>query len=88
MGRGGFLGFRQGLAGRFAGFSGSGAALSLLIANFRTSAMLCAPWPLRRRDKSSWKVTSSVQCSLFSIPQWPRPASPSMAAERALEVME
>ena len=37
--------------------------------------MFCEPWPLRRRDKSSWKVTSSVQCSLFSIPRWPRPAS-------------
>src|SRR5208282_2037809 len=44
------------------------AARSLLKANLRTSAMFCAPWPLRTRDRSSWKVTSSVQCRVFYSP--------------------
>jgi hypothetical protein len=34
------------LTGRFGGSLKGGAALSLLKANLRTSAMFCAPWPL------------------------------------------
>src|SRR5271165_3323106 len=64
----GLVGRRQGLTGRFGGSLNGGAALSLLKANLRMSAMFFAPWPLRTRDRSSWKVTSSVQCSVFSMP--------------------
>ena len=78
---------RKGLTGRLGGSLMRVAARSLLKANLRTSAMFCAPWPLRTRDRSSWKVTSSVQCSVFSMPQWPRMACPSAVAERALDVM-
>src|SRR5208282_5482917 len=87
LGRGGLVGRRQGLTGRLGGSLKGGAARSLLKANLRTSAMFCAPWPLRTRDRSSWKVTSSVQCSVFSIAQWPRMFCASPATERALDVM-
>src|SRR5208337_3152767 len=86
LGRGGLVGRRQGLTGRLGGSLKGGAVLSLLKANLRTSAMFWAPWPLHTREKSSWKVTSSVQCSVFSIPQWPRMFCASPAAERALDV--
>ena len=83
LGRGGLVGRRQGLTGRLGGSLKGGAARSLLKANLRTSAMFCAPWPLRTRDRSSWKVTSSVQCSVFSMlhrliaPLWIAPNAPS-----------
>jgi hypothetical protein len=35
----------------------------------------------RRRDRSSRKVTSRTQCSVFSIAQWPRAAAAKAAAE-------
>src|SRR5208282_5040512 len=68
LGLGGLVGRRQGLTGRFGGSLNGGAALSLLKANLRTSAMFCAPWPLRTRDRSSWKVTSSVQQRVLDSP--------------------
>src|SRR5271165_4460152 len=69
FGRGGLVGFRHGLMGRFGGLRNGGAARSLLKANLRTSAIFCAPLPLRTRDRSSWKVTSSVQCqSILDAP--------------------
>ena len=88
LGRGGLVGRRQGLMGRFGGSLNGGAVLSLLKANLRMSAMFCAPWPLRTCDRPSWKVTSSVQCSVFSIVQWPRVFRAISAAERALDVMQ
>ena len=38
----------------------------------RTVAMFCGPLPVRRRDKSSRKMTSRTQCKRFSICQWLR----------------
>src|SRR5271166_847742 len=61
LGRGGLVGRRQGLRGRLGGSLNGGAVRSLLKANLRTSAMFCAPWPLRTREKSSWKVERPVQ---------------------------
>src|SRR5208283_1273543 len=87
LGLGGLVGRRQGLTGRFGGSLKGGAVLSLLKANLRTSAMFCAPWPLRTRDRPSSKVTSSVQCRVFSIAQRPRTFCASSAAERPLDVM-
>lgn len=46
--------------------------------------MFLAPWPLRRRERSSRNVTSRTRCREFSIAQWARAAvisfSPSATA--------
>jgi multidrug efflux pump subunit AcrA (membrane-fusion protein) len=48
----------------------SGAARTRLLAKRRTTAMLRAPWSLRRRDWSSPQTTSRVQPRAFSTNQW------------------
>ena len=50
------------------------AVRTRLMAKWRTMAMFRAPWPLRSRDWSSAKVTSSTQCRRFSIAQCSRTA--------------
>src|SRR5271166_2267066 len=50
FGRGGLVGFRHGLMGRFGGLRNGGAARSLLKANLRTSAIFCAPLPSHARQ--------------------------------------
>jgi putative flavoprotein involved in K+ transport len=56
-------------------------------AKCRTTAMFLAPCPLRRRDWSSPKTTSSTQWRRFSMPQWPRMAWPARSAVRRAEEM-
>src|SRR3954468_12761327 len=48
--------------------------------------MFSAPWPLRRRERSSRKPTSSTQCRLFSTRQWPRTAAAQRAAVSGTDV--
>src|SRR5262252_210747 len=45
-----------------------------LSAKWRTTAMFLAQCPMRRRDRSSLKITSRAQCRLFSMRQWSRTA--------------
>lgn len=42
-----------------------------LIAKLRRLAIVCGPEPVRICERSSSKVTSRTQCTLFSIPQCP-----------------
>jgi hypothetical protein len=44
------------------------------------TATFCGPKPVRSRARSSWKTTSSTQCSRFSMPQWPRTARAKASA--------
>lgn len=44
------------------------------MAIWRMVAMFCGPAPERSRLRSSWKTTSSIQCSRFSTCQWHRTA--------------
>jgi hypothetical protein len=52
-----------------------------LSAKWRTAAMFAAPWPARRRLRSSLKVTSRTQCREFSISQSLRATSAKASAE-------
>src|SRR3954452_3303544 len=65
------LGLEPGLGPRFrgdrAGGGMSGADLTRLRAKWRTTAMLWAPGPFRRRDWSSANTTSSTQCRLWRV---------------------
>jgi hypothetical protein len=65
----------------------SAAARRRFKAKCRTTAMLRAPKPLRRRDWSFLKVTSRTQCTRYSMPQWPRTAWAARAASSAAEEM-
>ena len=56
------------------------AARTRLSAKWRTTAMFLAPNPFRNRDRSSLKVTSSTQCSRFSMPPVPADRKRSSAA--------
>ncbi len=63
----------------------SAAVRTRLRAKWRTVAMFRAPWPLRRRDWSSAKVTSRTQCRRFSIAQCSRTTVAASRGERARE---
>ena len=45
---------------------------STINASLRKMEAISGPFPFRRREASSAKITSSTQCKLFSMPQWPR----------------
>src|SRR5262245_45561882 len=49
--------------------------------NRRITLMFAAAWPVRTRHASSLKLTSSCQCSSFSMLQWPRTASANSFAD-------
>ena len=51
-----------------------------LRAKLRRVAMTAGPLPVRIWEWSSAKVTSRIQCSLFSIDQWSRMISASWSA--------
>src|SRR4029453_2126711 len=87
------LGLEPGLGPRFrgdrAGGGLSGADLTWLRANWRTTAMLWSPLPLRRPDWSSPNTTSRTQCRLFSMRQCPRtPCAARVAVSGADEMSE
>lgn len=64
-----------------------GARLTSATATRRISARLAPAFFARMRLRSSLNTTSSTQCSLFSIPQWPAPNRPKSAAVPAWLLM-
>jgi hypothetical protein len=60
--------------------AGAGVEAACLV-----TAMLAGPWAERMRARSSRNTTSSIQCTLLSMPQWPRVALAKVSTSNVVE---